>query len=644
MRDPVVEYRPRTTLIPIPLYDYQEKSVSDVNEANERGLYRVVVELPTGAGKTRMAMEMVRLFTAIGEYCLFLVPTIDLALQAYEEALKWFPPHLVGLIQAENNETGRWLTIASVDTLAIEGRRNNALAAMGWNKYSVVICDEADVTLCEKYATVFRTMAYPRSQLIGITATPYRHDGQSLRKVFWHGLVSYVDMLDLCAQGRILYPRAHRCWCDTDLTNITLKGLYDDQEKAPAGLMDRILASNRYEMAFRSWEEVFDYGRVPIFANDVDDAYGFARYFEHKGVPSSVITGKITGDSRKAIYDALHDGSIPILSNYHVLTAGWNEPRIRGVIIACFSLMGEHPNIRLHTQIVGRGSRLSDETDIDGNPIKQFNEIVYLVTKEYPNVPPLMSMGMLPGTIYDQPKSAPRVRTIPDEIEEMTGEKRENWEPVEISVKLQEIRHEASNLFIRNGWQQQMDGTFTLTTKAGTLSIEPEGAASYAVYLERDGMRRTRLPELKASPQLPGEPSNLPRLSPLEEVLARGDHYLKRLELQEQARRGEENMLSTQPLTEDQLNHLKNQKVWLSYGADWSQVKQSDYYKAAAELKANRIAFRKNAQRQTERLTINPGKGIVWKPVGGQKPAQKQGEKKGRTTDARNSRQSHSVG
>ena len=101
-----------------PMRKWQERCVPLIREAIREGHKRIVVQSPTGAGKTLLAAHLFAGSIAKGKRPLFTVPDITLV----EQTLKSFNRvgiHDVGIIQAQHERTD-WeaqVQIASVATL-----------------------------------------------------------------------------------------------------------------------------------------------------------------------------------------------------------------------------------------------------------------------------------------------------------------------------------------------------------------------------------------------------------------------------------------------------------------------------------------------------------------------------------------------
>jgi superfamily II DNA or RNA helicase len=117
----------------IVLRPHQIQTLDQINNAIAAGDRRLVVQSPTGSGKTILATQLVQKICADGGRVIFTVPTISLIDQTaekfYREGIREF-----GVIQADHAMTNatRPIQIASIQTLArIRADRRSRAADVG---------------------------------------------------------------------------------------------------------------------------------------------------------------------------------------------------------------------------------------------------------------------------------------------------------------------------------------------------------------------------------------------------------------------------------------------------------------------------------------------------------------------------------
>jgi superfamily II DNA or RNA helicase len=91
---------------------------------------------------------------------------------------------------------------------------------------------------------------------------------------------------------------------------------------------------------------------VLLFATSVDHAQTMAALLTLEGIPAKPITGSTDDGARRHYIEEFRQNRIRVLTNYNVLTQGFDAPAVRAIIVArpTFS-----PN--LYQQMIGRGLR-----------------------------------------------------------------------------------------------------------------------------------------------------------------------------------------------------------------------------------------------------------------------------------------------
>jgi superfamily II DNA or RNA helicase len=156
------------------LRDYQIEIIQQVFCLWKSGARHLMLQLPTGGGKTIIFTALAHEFTVRAEPVLVVAHREELITQAAAklEAVTGMP---VGIIKAGYKQDGNCsIQVASIQTLI---RRQPPPA-------SLVIFDEAHHCHSRTYATVFKHYAERNSYILGFTATPMRTDGRGLRYLY----------------------------------------------------------------------------------------------------------------------------------------------------------------------------------------------------------------------------------------------------------------------------------------------------------------------------------------------------------------------------------------------------------------------------------------------------------------------------
>lgn len=167
------------------LRDYQNPVVKAVSQAFIENQTKVIMQMPTGAGKTASAAYIVEKHAATARQVLWLVHREELLFQSSMTFASIGVRHrMICAAQSERKtkvaqfkEYGRsyitdtaHVVVCSVQTLI---RR---LDKTPWLAPSLIIADEAHLSLNSTFRAIIGS--YPEARLIGLTATPCRSDNQ----------------------------------------------------------------------------------------------------------------------------------------------------------------------------------------------------------------------------------------------------------------------------------------------------------------------------------------------------------------------------------------------------------------------------------------------------------------------------------
>ncbi|MBT9258233.1 MAG: DEAD/DEAH box helicase [Clostridiales bacterium] len=330
------------------LRPYQEEALQAIRRAWDEGVRRMLLALPTGAGKTVIFAH------AIAErgrekregIALVLAHRRELLDQAEEKFRIVWPQARIGRIQGPANIfRGADIVLASVQTLSRPARLE-ALAKS--ESIHTLIVDEAHHAAARTYRRILDRLFHPDMLLLGVTATPFRSDQLSLESVF-ERLVYQVDLLSLIRAGYLADLRIFRIYTSVSLDPVKLRGKDYDPQSLRAVLNTR----NRNELILRAYLRYARGKRTVCFAIDTTHARDLKEIFQKAGVHADVVSEKHSPRQRAAILRRFREGQIQVLINCMLLTEGWDDPGVEAIIIA-------RPTRSrvLYFQMIGRGTRL----------------------------------------------------------------------------------------------------------------------------------------------------------------------------------------------------------------------------------------------------------------------------------------------
>ena len=304
----------------IALRPYQTDAVDRARDAFRAGQRRILIVAPTGSGKTVIAAHIVASAVARGKRVVFVAHRRELVNQAFGK-LRDAGLVSVGVIMAGDRRRNPVapVQVASIDTLR---RRTNPPA-------DLVIIDEAHRALAQTYTDLRE--AYPAATHIGLTATPYRADGQGLGHAY-EALVVVASPRTLIADGYLVEPRIFTV-PDAELPDLSRVRLacgdYDAEELNAAvnrkGLVGSIVGH---------WKRHAGGERTVAFAASVVHSQHITESFVKAGVAAEHLDGKTPVAERDAILARLQTGETRVVANCGVLCEGWDQPAVKVAILA----------------------------------------------------------------------------------------------------------------------------------------------------------------------------------------------------------------------------------------------------------------------------------------------------------------------
>lgn len=331
-----------TTLRP-----YQEEAIAAVLAARREGTRRMVVCLPTGAGKTVIFAQLARLAR---KQVLVLAHREELLGQAREKLERALEGQGVVAIErgSERAAADAKVLVCSLRSLH-EQRLEKVLAG---RDFGLVIYDECHHAAADDNLRILRRLgAFEEGwggTLLGFTATTMRGDGKGLDEVF-ERIVYTQTLPDLIGAGYLSPLRGFRVDTAADLTRISGGGL----DFAEDELAEAVDIEDRNALVARSIQELARDRRTIAFCVTVKHARNLSRALNAVGVPAGIVHGAMAPEDRRLALAEFRAGKVHVLTNVGVLTEGFDDPGV-----SCVAMARPTRSEGLYAQCVGRGTRL----------------------------------------------------------------------------------------------------------------------------------------------------------------------------------------------------------------------------------------------------------------------------------------------
>lgn len=327
------------------LRPYQEEIIAAVREEFfEKGTKRVLVQSPTGSGKTILIGFIAGEMHAGGKrlaICTHLVNLIPQIAKALDDAGL---SGEYGVIAGGYPKTDHAIQIISVDSWNARGM---TLA------FDLVIVDEAHHLLeTNKWGKVVQSMP-PDTLVLGVTATPQRGDGSGL--TYFQVLILGPTEEELIEQGYLVEPEIY---CPP--TGVTLVGVGTRGGDYKLEEIERIMDRPKITgSAIEHYLELANGLPAVAFTTTVAHAYNFARECRLAGVTAAVIEGKMPKAQIAATIQQFARGEIKILAACNLISEGLDLKSIGGpgAWVGCVIVLRPTKSLALWRQIAGRGMR-----------------------------------------------------------------------------------------------------------------------------------------------------------------------------------------------------------------------------------------------------------------------------------------------
>lgn len=315
---------------------------------------------PTGSGKTVMGASVATalLHQDVGRV-LIIQHREELIKQNrktfYDVAGRITP---VGTINADVKQFDRPVSFASVQTLS-NPRNLDQLPEPG-----LIITDECHHGVAPSYTSIYNR--YPKALHLGLTATPNRGDGKTLRSV-WDNCADQIPLGDLIKTGQLVYPQTHVI--DLNVAD-QIAALRPDSRSATDFDMDAVAGVlNRKDInqqVVKRWREMAGDRKTVVFCSNlehVDDVY---QAFTAAGIKADTVDGSMNKTDRAAVLDEFENGDLQVIINCGVLTEGWDCQ-----VCACVILLRASSYLSTLIQMIGRGLRKLNPISFPKAPPKE---------------------------------------------------------------------------------------------------------------------------------------------------------------------------------------------------------------------------------------------------------------------------------
>ncbi|HVF53072.1 MAG TPA: DUF3427 domain-containing protein [Actinomycetota bacterium] len=330
-------------------YPHQEQILERLKVERERhSRNRNLVVAATGTGKTVIAaLDYRRLAEEWGgASLLFVAHRKEILTQSLTTFRHVMRDGSFGELQVGDERADRWQHVFA----SVQGLSREMVESLEPSKFDVVIIDEFHHAAAPTYARLLDHLA-PK-QLLGLTATPERTDGQDVTVWFGGRIAAELRVWQAIDEGLLCPFQYFGVADEVDLGTVAWRqGGYDLRA------LSEVYTGNEARVAkvLRALKEtVFDVGRMRAlgFCVSVEHAKFMAESFQRAGIPSRAVHGGSAPDDREQALRDLRDRRVNVLFAVDLYNEGVDVPEIDTVL---FLRPTESATVFL--QQLGRGLR-----------------------------------------------------------------------------------------------------------------------------------------------------------------------------------------------------------------------------------------------------------------------------------------------
>lgn len=359
-----------------PLKDYQSGVLHQALRQMLPPRARLIIQMPTGAGKTRTAIELITSFyAAVGQaqVVVWVAHSEELCEQAFinfAEVWSHVALHDLTAYRAWGThpiptlEAGGSFVVTSFQKLHSALTRNPEAVRGLQGRAGLVIVDEAHKSVAPTYKRATQALLGEETRLVGLTATPGRtaeEESAELARFYFHTLVG-IETPD--GESVIRYLKEREILAKADYepieTRITFELTPRERQHLeqmldfPPGFLKRVGGDDarNLEILKRLIREVKAGRRILMFACSIEQSKFITAMLLYFGHAAAHVDGQTSKSRRREVIEQFRTGEVRVLSNYGVLSTGFDAPNTDVVMIA-------RPTASpvLYSQMIGRGLR-----------------------------------------------------------------------------------------------------------------------------------------------------------------------------------------------------------------------------------------------------------------------------------------------
>ena len=369
-----------------PLFEHQIEVLNQTNEYFKSPIKKVLLHMPTGAGKTRTAINLIseKLKNDTKYLVVWLAHTEELCQQAHDEFTKAW--EIIGNRRLKSyklfknfrydlNNINSGFVVLSLDYAYSLTKNNQSKFFPLARKCKFVVMDEAHMSVAPSYQQVLEILVNKETFLLGLTATPGRaeiisNENMKLAKFYNKQKATLnvkgykTPIIFLEEKNYLAKVNIEKLEITIDINKIFSKDAVSKELKRIQSGMDlsadfvKKLSMNETRTNMIIEKAIIENknkdNEIIIFAGSVESAKNINLILNMENINCSLVTGETNLTERRNSIEKFKDtnSGMNIIINYGVLTTGFDAPKANVAIIG-----RPTQSVTLYSQMVGRVMR-----------------------------------------------------------------------------------------------------------------------------------------------------------------------------------------------------------------------------------------------------------------------------------------------
>ena len=343
----------------VELHDYQKNLLRRVKDAlGENPKARLMMQLPTGGGKTEIAGQLLKAHLTGGRRAVWLTHRRELTHQTCDRLNRSDVSAKIDASWESNDHDAPAKSNGVVILMAqkLAQRTNRGYVWANYDSTDLMVIDEAHHATAVSWKRAI--MQWP-GQVLGMTATPWRLTKREGFDHLFQKLICGPQVVELqrknaLCEARVLMPPPEKRILGGDPV------WNGDYKQSDIELANSKRSGVMTARALKFWQEhAQDQNRQTIvYAVSVGHARNLEELFKELGIPTGCVLSATDQEQaeRNRVIDEFKGGNLKVLINVLIVTEGFDLPDASCIVMARPTL-----SLALYMQMVGRGLRPKDD-------------------------------------------------------------------------------------------------------------------------------------------------------------------------------------------------------------------------------------------------------------------------------------------